>query len=118
MKKGPRRGGASDISKIVRMIMERQYDPVIVFSFSKKDCEAHALEMSRLDFTSGRRVHVSACFVFTVCMRACASIKVTVLCGASRIIFCWVSVCVLVAFAKPIASCQCIMRMCDRNVCP
>lgn len=34
------------------MIMERNFAPVIVFSFSKKDCEAYALQMSRLDFNS------------------------------------------------------------------
>lgn len=28
-----------DIYKIVRMCMERNYDPLIVFSFSKKECE-------------------------------------------------------------------------------
>ncbi len=31
------------------MIMERNYQPVIVFSFSKKECEALALQMSKLD---------------------------------------------------------------------
>jgi hypothetical protein len=30
----------SDIFKIVRMIAQRRFDPVIVFSFSKKECEA------------------------------------------------------------------------------
>jgi len=34
------------------MIMERQYQPVIVFSFSKKDCEQRALQMSKLDFNN------------------------------------------------------------------
>jgi len=33
--------------------MDRHYEPVIVFSFSKRDCEAHALAMSKLDFTDG-----------------------------------------------------------------
>lgn len=32
--------------------MERNLDPVIVFSFSKKDCEAYALLMAKMDFTS------------------------------------------------------------------
>ena len=39
-----------DLEKIIKMIMDRRYDPVIVFSFSKKDCEAYALKMSRLNF--------------------------------------------------------------------
>ena len=34
------------------MIMERNFAPVIVFSFSKKDCEAYALQMSKLNFNS------------------------------------------------------------------
>lgn len=36
------------------MIMERNFAPVIVFSFSKKDCEAYALQMSKLDFNTGK----------------------------------------------------------------
>lgn len=35
------------------MIMERNFQPVIIFSFSKKECEAYALQMSKLDFNSG-----------------------------------------------------------------
>jgi ATP-dependent RNA helicase DOB1 len=34
------------------MIMERNFAPVIVFSFSKKDCEAYAMQMSKLDFNN------------------------------------------------------------------
>jgi ATP-dependent RNA helicase DOB1 len=34
------------------MIMERHYDPVIVFSFSKRECESHALALSKLDFST------------------------------------------------------------------
>jgi ATP-dependent RNA helicase DOB1 len=39
------RGGPSepsDMFKIVKMIMQRQFDPVIVFSFSKRNCEENA----------------------------------------------------------------------------
>ena len=42
--------GQSDIWKIVRMIMQKAYNPVIVFSFSKKECEAYALQMSSMAF--------------------------------------------------------------------
>jgi ATP-dependent RNA helicase DOB1 len=42
--------GPSDIYKIVKMIMLRNYNPVIVFSFSKNQCEAYALQMSNLSF--------------------------------------------------------------------
>lgn len=52
------KGGASkgdskgDIYKIVKMIWKKKYNPVIVFSFSKRDCEELALKMSKLDFNS------------------------------------------------------------------
>lgn len=42
--------GPSDIYKIVRMIMTKNYNPVIVFSFSKRDCEALAIQMSTMTF--------------------------------------------------------------------
>lgn len=49
-------GGAknlnSDLFKIIKLIMERNLDPCIIFSFSKKDCETYALQMARLDFNS------------------------------------------------------------------
>ncbi|KAL1498076.1 hypothetical protein ABEB36_008933 [Hypothenemus hampei] len=54
-----RKGGISDkdasqsnIFKVVKMIMERNFAPVIVFSFSKKDCELYALQMTKLDFNT------------------------------------------------------------------
>lgn len=40
----------NDIYKIVRMIMVKHYNPVIVFSFSKRECEAYALKMSSMAF--------------------------------------------------------------------
>eukprot|EP00842_Homolaphlyctis_polyrhiza_P005653 jgi/Hompol1/6089/HPOL_004867-RA len=42
--------GPSDLSKILRMIMLKNYHPVIVFSFSKRECESNALQLSKLDF--------------------------------------------------------------------
>lgn len=42
--------GPTDIYKIVRMIMLKNYNPVIVFSFSKRECEASALQMITLAF--------------------------------------------------------------------
>ncbi|EAT39110.1 AAEL009067-PA [Aedes aegypti] len=44
--------GETNIFKIVKMIMERNFAPVIIFSFSKKDCEIYAMQMSKLDFNS------------------------------------------------------------------
>ncbi|TID17196.1 hypothetical protein CANINC_004055 [Pichia inconspicua] len=50
--KGGIKDGKSDIYKIVKMIWLKKYNPVIVFSFSKKDCEALAMKMSKLDFNT------------------------------------------------------------------
>jgi ATP-dependent RNA helicase DOB1 len=54
-----RRGGfknkdasQTEIFKVVKMIMERNFAPVIVFSFSKKDCEVYAMQMTKLDFNT------------------------------------------------------------------
>lgn len=44
--------GVSSIYKIVKMIMERKFQPVIVFSFSRRECEQHAMSMSKLDFNT------------------------------------------------------------------
>lgn len=59
LRKGKKKGGVakggdrnkqSDIYKIVKMIMLKNYNPVIVFSFSKRECEDYALQMSQLTF--------------------------------------------------------------------
>ncbi|KAI8919548.1 rRNA-processing arch domain-containing protein [Entophlyctis helioformis] len=42
--------GPTDLYKILKMIMVKNYHPVIVFSFSKRECEANALQLSKLDF--------------------------------------------------------------------
>jgi len=49
---GPTGGQETNAFKIVKMIMERNYAPVICFSFSKKDCENYAMQMSKLDFNT------------------------------------------------------------------
>ena len=41
-----------DLQRIVSLVMERNLDPVIVFSFSKRDCETYALLMAKMDFTN------------------------------------------------------------------
>lgn len=53
-RKGRKGGQTGDSSclKIVKMIMERNLQPVIVFSFSKKECEFYAMQVSKLDFNS------------------------------------------------------------------
>ncbi|KAK7272835.1 hypothetical protein RIF29_13875 [Crotalaria pallida] len=44
-----RGGEESDIFKMVKMIIQRQYDPVILFSFSKRECEFLAMQMAKMD---------------------------------------------------------------------
>lgn len=53
-KGGPSGGnrGPSDIYKIIKMIMERNYQPVIVFAFSKRECENLGQQMAKLDFNT------------------------------------------------------------------
>ena len=50
-KKGGAAGGQaeepSDIFKIVKMIVDRNFDPVIVFSFSKRECEVLAAQVGK-----------------------------------------------------------------------
>lgn len=41
----------ADLHRIVKLIMSRNLDPVIIFSFSKKDCEKYALALNQEDFT-------------------------------------------------------------------
>lgn len=49
-------GRGTNAYKIVKMIMERNFAPVICFSFSKKDCEIYAMQMAKLDFNTGNKL--------------------------------------------------------------
>ncbi|XP_020090364.1 DExH-box ATP-dependent RNA helicase DExH10 [Ananas comosus] len=61
--KGGSASGNSDIYKIVKMIMERKFQPVIIFSFSRRECEQHAMSMAKLDFnTQDEKVIVEQVF--------------------------------------------------------
>lgn len=61
--KGGSFSGGSDIYKIVKMIMERKFQPVIIFSFSRRECEQHALSMAKLDFnTEGEKEVIEQVF--------------------------------------------------------
>lgn len=42
-------GSNSDIHKIIRMCVEKNYDPVIVFSFSKRECDELASSLHKID---------------------------------------------------------------------
>jgi ATP-dependent RNA helicase DOB1 len=50
---GGKRGGGqfADLHRIVKLIMQRNLNPVIIFSFSKKDCEKYALALNEEDYT-------------------------------------------------------------------
>lgn len=42
----------SDLFKLMKMVLERNYDPLIVFSFSKKNCEQLALQLAKMEINS------------------------------------------------------------------
>jgi ATP-dependent RNA helicase DOB1 len=48
---GNGKGQNNDLHRIVKLVMTRNLNPVIVFSFSKKDCETFALELKKEDYT-------------------------------------------------------------------
>lgn len=48
-----RKGDDGACHKLIKMAMENDLAPVIVFSFSKKDCENYATQLSRMDFNTG-----------------------------------------------------------------
>mmetsp|Transcript_95298 Transcript_95298/g.208402 ORF Transcript_95298/g.208402 Transcript_95298/m.208402 type:complete len:1043 (+) Transcript_95298:202-3330(+) len=45
------KSNAADLDKIIRMCKDRGYLPVIVFSFSRKECEGQAVTLKKLDVT-------------------------------------------------------------------
>ena len=56
---------STDIYKIIKMIMLKNYNPVIVFSFSKKECEHLALRMSKLDFNDSTPLKFKESIILT-----------------------------------------------------
>lgn len=51
-KKVKKNTDGSDLNKIIKLIVEKKLNPVIVFSFSKRDVEGYAMSMLKLDLTS------------------------------------------------------------------
>ncbi|KAL5593976.1 uncharacterized protein BROUX77_007323 [Berkeleyomyces rouxiae] len=53
-KKGGRNNAGSDtgkdVKKIVKMIVTKRFDPAIIFSFSKRECESLAMQISQYSF--------------------------------------------------------------------
>ena len=43
---------ASDIARIIKKIMQSNFQPVIVFSFGKRECEGHALALGKYEFNT------------------------------------------------------------------
>ncbi|KAE8808007.1 Superkiller viralicidic activity 2-like protein 2 [Hordeum vulgare] len=53
----------SDIFKMVKMIIQRQYDPVLLFSFSKRECEFLAMQMAKMDLNGDdEKVNIETIF--------------------------------------------------------
>ncbi|TPP66643.1 Superkiller viralicidic activity 2 2 [Fasciola gigantica] len=42
----------NNVVQIVRLLKHRSLEPIIVFSFSKKECEIYALQIAKFDFTT------------------------------------------------------------------
>jgi superfamily II RNA helicase len=40
---------ANDIQKIVKLIKDRRFEPVVVFSFNRRECEQYATSLRSLD---------------------------------------------------------------------
>lgn len=51
-KKVKKNTDGSDLNKIIKLIVEKKLNPVIVFSFSKRDVEGYAMSMMKLDLTT------------------------------------------------------------------
>ncbi|CAE8646419.1 unnamed protein product [Polarella glacialis] len=45
------KANVADLEKVVRMCSDRSYLPVIVFSFSRKECEGNAVALKKMDVT-------------------------------------------------------------------
>jgi ATP-dependent RNA helicase DOB1 len=64
-KKGRKGGtkGQSEVKKVIELVMKKQLNPVICFSFSKRDCESNAQQLKKLDFNNeAEKASVSTIF--------------------------------------------------------
>ncbi|KAI5864327.1 antiviral helicase [Durotheca rogersii] len=65
--KGNNSDSQGDIQKIVRMIMNKNFNPVIVFNFSKRECEVMALTTSKFAFNDdGEKAMVRKVFTSAI----------------------------------------------------
>ena len=51
-KKKKKKNEGGDVFNVVRLIKEQQLAPVIIFSFSRRECEAHARSVAKLNFNN------------------------------------------------------------------
>ena len=51
LKRERARRGDEDILRVVELIIDRKFDPCIVFAFSKRECESLAVKLTNLDLT-------------------------------------------------------------------
>ena len=40
------------MKKVVKLLVQKNLDPAIIFAFSKRECEAHAISLSKQDLTT------------------------------------------------------------------
>ncbi len=45
-------GSGGDLARLVQLMINKDWLPIIVFSFSRRECEGRALQISKLDLTS------------------------------------------------------------------
>ncbi|CAI9278688.1 unnamed protein product [Lactuca saligna] len=58
-------GEDSDIFKMVKVIIQHRYDPVIIFNFSKRECEFLAMRMTKMDLNEDdEKVNMETIFEF------------------------------------------------------
>lgn len=55
-------GGTANVIKIIRTIKERDMLPCIIFSFSRKECEAYASTLKDVDFNDGNGFYILKIF--------------------------------------------------------
>jgi ATP-dependent RNA helicase DOB1 len=46
----------NNVTLLIRTVREREYLPCIVFSFSRKECEAYASGLKDMDFNDGKLI--------------------------------------------------------------
>ena len=51
-------------SKIIDFVMQKNLEPVIVFSFSKNDCVFYANQLSKMNLTEGMQIIISYTYYY------------------------------------------------------